>query len=376
MSRGRIVSIQTTAERGGAEYANVDLLAGLKRRGHDVVLLTNLPDLVVGTSVPARPLHIGPKLARRSVARLALQLPLILLRLVFALRAERPAVTILNFKKEQLLCALLPRRLTGEIVWIEWGPVPPPMRRGPARSLYALAARRARAVLAVSAGTAQTVRNTGVPDANVLVIPDLVNLHEVAFDACARERARSALGVDDQTLVVGCIARFQRRKRTDVLIDAMAHLDDGVLLLLAGEGEEEPALRERAARYGERVRFVPNVRGHVEEFLSGCDLLAFAPSPTEADKPRVIVMAQLAGLPIVATHPEGAGVLREPGLGTIVSPHNDPGAVAAVLVEYRSDPQRRRREGEAASRAIRESFDPEATLGRVEEALGVSRSDV
>ena len=47
----RIVSIQTTDERGGAEYANVDLLQALRSRGHDVVLLTNVPDIAADTGV-------------------------------------------------------------------------------------------------------------------------------------------------------------------------------------------------------------------------------------------------------------------------------------------------------------------------------------
>jgi glycosyltransferase involved in cell wall biosynthesis len=377
VARGRIVSILTTSERGGAEYANVDMLEALRARGHDVVLLTDLPDLTIGTRVHSRPVRIGPKLGRSSAVRLGAMAPLLLVRIARALRRERPiAALLVNFKKEQLLCSLLPRRLTGEIVWIEWGPVPGPMRRGPARSLYALAARRARRVLAVSQGTADTVLDTGIPAEKVVTIPDLVNLHGVEFDPQARTRARTAWGVGEQTLVLGCISRFQRRKRNDVLIDAMSHLDGDVLLLLSGEGEEEPALRARAGVCGERVRFVPNVRGHVEEFLSGCDLLAFAPSPTEADRPRVIVMAQLIGLPVLATHPEGAASVRESGGGTIVSPHNDPRAYAAAVAAYRDDPERRRREGEAARHSIRESYDPEGTLRRIEAALGVNRPAV
>jgi glycosyltransferase involved in cell wall biosynthesis len=372
VGRGHIISIQTTSERGGAEYANVDLLNALIERGHDVALLTNSPQLAAGTNVRVIELDIGPKLGRRSAARVILQAPRTLLRLARALRAERPVAAVLvHFKKEQLLCSLLPRRLTGEIVWVEWGPVPPPMRRWPARLLYALAARRARRILAVSQGTGDTVVCAGVPREKVIVLPDLVNLHRVEFDADARARTRSSWGAGEQTLVMGCVSRFQMRKRNDVLIDAMAHLDGDVLLVLAGEGEEEQALRERAAPYGERVRFVPNVRGHVEEFLSACDLLAFAPSPTEADRPRVIVMAQLVGLPIVATHPEGADVLRAPGMGTIVSPHNDPRAYAAAIAVYRDDPQLRRRESEAARRRILESYDPDETLSMVEQALGL-----
>ena len=235
----RIVSILTTHERGGAEYASVDLLAALQARGHDVVLVTNLSELAIGTDVPVRTLDLGPKLARRSVASVLLRAPLVLKRMVRALRSARPVgVTLVHFKKEQLLSALLPRRLSGRLVWIEWGPVPPPLRRGPARALYALAARRAHRILAVSQGTGDTIVATGVPCAKVTVMPDLVNLHSVEFDAAARAATRQAWGVAEHTLVVGCIARLQRRKRTDVLIDAMAYIDGDVLLVIAGEGEE------------------------------------------------------------------------------------------------------------------------------------------
>ena len=166
------------------------------------------------------------------------------------------------------------------------------------------------------------------------------------------------------------ISRFQRRKRNDVVIDAMAHLDGDVLLVIAGEGDQEQELRERAAPYGGRVRFVPNVRGHVEAFLSACDLLVFAPSPTEGE-PRVIVMAQLVGIPVIATDPEGATGLIPDGGGTIVSPSHDPHALAVVLARYRDDPQRIRREGEHARAATLQSHDPERTLLAVERALGV-----
>jgi len=374
MRRDRLVSILTTSERGGAEYANVDLLAALAARGHDVVLLTNLPDLVAGTDVPARRLDLGPKLARRSALDVLVRAPLILLRLTRALRGERPlAGTLLHFKKEQLLCSLLPRRLTGTIVWFEWGPVPPPMRHGPGRLLYALAARRAHQIMAVSKGTADTIVSAGVPSGKVSVIPDLVNLHEVSFDAAGRERLRRSWGAGERTLVVGCIARFQRRKRNDVVIDAMAHLDGDVLLVMAGEGDEEQALRERAAPYGERVRFVSNVRGWVDAFLSACDLLAYAPSPTEADKPRVIVMAQLVGLPVLATDPEGAESVRISGAGAIVSPHNDPYAFARAIMEYRDDPERRDREAKFARNTGRASYDPEPALWAVESAFGLPK---
>lgn len=368
---GRIVSVQTTTERGGAEYANVDLLEALSARGHDVVLLTNDIELAAGTSVPVCRLELGPKLSRRTKLTVLLRAPLSLARLTRSLRAQRPvAVVMAHFKKEQLLCALLPPRVAPNVVWAEWGPVPPPMRSGPARLVYALAARRASGIMAVSEGTRRSIVQAGVPETKVEVVPNLVDVHSVRPDPRARERLRGLWRAGTDTLVIGCISRFQRRKRNDVVIDAMAYVSGEVLLVMAGEGDMEAALRERAEPYGEHVRFEPNVRGHVEEFLSACDVLVFAPSPTEGE-PRVIVMSQLVGVPVIATDSEGAEGLIPPGGGTIVSPSHDPHALGAALEAYRVDRERCRREGEIARAATLESHDPERTLQAIERLLGV-----
>ncbi len=86
----RIVSIQTTSERGGAEYANVDLLEALRQRGHDVLLVTNVPDIAAKTGVPVLPIDLGPKLSKRSVGLLLLRSPQNLLKLIGVLRRTRP----------------------------------------------------------------------------------------------------------------------------------------------------------------------------------------------------------------------------------------------------------------------------------------------
>jgi glycosyltransferase involved in cell wall biosynthesis len=369
----RIVSMQTTSERGGAEYANVDLLEALAERGHDVLLLTNLPEIAADTGFAVREIDLGPKLSRRSLFRLMLRAPLLLTRVGRALHASRPVGTlVLHFKKEQLLCSLLPRRLTGRIVWAEWGPLPAQLRRGPGRWAYSLAARRVSRVMAISAGTRRTVVEAGVPAARVEIVPTLIDAEHVRFDASSRERLREQWGVQEDTLVVGCMSRFQRRKRNDVVIDAAAHLQGDVLLILAGEGEQEGLLRDRATPYGDRVRFAPNVRGHAEAFLSACDLLVFAPSPTEGE-PRSIVMAQLVGVPVIATDAEGTEGLIEKGGGAIVSPPHDPLALAALIDAYRTDPARRLREGYTAREKAIARHDPEQTLDRIETLLGVSR---
>jgi len=350
----------------------VDLLEALRQRGHDVTLATNLPDLADGTGVPVQDIDLGPKLSSRTRRAVLRGAPRLLWRMAQLLWRDRPvAATLVHFKKEQLLIALLPARLTGRIVWAEWGPVPPALRRGLPRRLYALAGRRASAVLAVSEGTRRTVVAAGLEPGKVAVVPNFIDIDTVSYDSRGREDLRSQWGADRSTFVIGCISRFQRRKRNDVVIDSLAALDGDVILVLAGEGDEEPALRRRAEPYGDRVRFVGGVRGNVEAFLSACDVLVFAPSATEG-APRVIAMAQLVGVPVIATDPEGAADMIRPGGGTIVSPPHDPRALAEALIAYRDDPARRRREVECAREAALRQYDPARILGIVERSLGVT----
>jgi glycosyltransferase involved in cell wall biosynthesis len=351
--RGRqlhVVSVQTSGELGGAEYANVELLNALRGYGADVKLLSDQSALVAGTEVPFTEIDLGPKIKRSTLRRVAFGSHRWLWRLSRALAREARRspidVTVLHFKKEQLMSALLPRRLTGAIVWAEWGPLPEPLGRGLARRVYVTAARRADLIVAVSQSTRASLINAGVPAAKVIVIDNIVDGGEVFFDAAARERYRREWGADEQTLVLGCISRLNASKRNDVLVDAMAYLPENVTLVIAGDGEDEAALRARAAPYRGRVRFLPTPRGYVHEVLSACDLAIFAPQRMEG-APRAIIFGQLCERAVIASGPEGARDMVLPGTGSIASPAHDPRALAACIEEYRADPDRRAKEGRA-----------------------------
>ncbi len=360
-----IVSVQTSGERGGAEYANVELLSGLRARGAAVRLLSDQPALVSGTEVPVTAIELGPKIKRMTVRRVALGFAPWWWRMRRALAREarhrRIDVTLVHFKKEQLMAALLPRRMTGAVVWAEWGPLPEPLTHGPARLLYLAASRRARLIVAVSQSTRVSLLAAGVPARKVVVIDNLVDADAVAFDAAARERLREAWGVDDQTLVLGCVSRLSASKRNDVIVGAMAYLPEQVVLVFAGEGAHEQELRAQAAPYGSRVRFLPTPRGYVHEVLSACDLAVFAPQPLEG-APRAIIFGQLCERPVIATAPEGARDMIAPGTGSIVSPAHDPSALARCIETYRDDPERREREGRAGRALARARYDQATVL--------------
>jgi glycosyltransferase involved in cell wall biosynthesis len=368
----KVVSLISSDAKGGAEFAAVAMLDALAERGHETVLLSNHIDLVDGTRVQARQVDLGAKLSRRTWAALAVRWPLVLGRIQRALSGEAPYDALLvHFKKEQLLAAMLPRRLRPVLAWAEWGPVPRQFSRGVPRRLYARAAKPVTAVMAISEGTRRSVIALGVSPAKVAVVPNAMRTGEIRFDQAGRRRVRERLGIGPEDFVVGCISRFHPKKRNDVLVDAVARLGDGTRLIMAGEGETEHELRRQAERLGVRADFMVTPRDEVGAVLSAFDVSVFCPSPTEG-APRAVIIAMLAGRPCVSTGSEGVVDLIEPGTGVIVTPDNDVDALVVALESYRSDPERRAREGERArSRAVAR-FDAPVVAEQVERLLAGS----
>ena len=367
----KIVSVLTTASQGGAEFAAVQMLDALAARGHEAVMLSNLAGIVRDTRVRERPIALGPKLSARTWPALLGGAPVLRERLRRALRMEAPYdVLLVHFKKEQLLASTLPAGLRPVLAWAEWGPVPFPLRHGPPGRLYRRAGAKADVILAISQETQRTVVAAGVPADRVHVIPNIVIADEVRFDADARARVRSELGIPEQAFVIGCISRFNTKKRNDVAVSAALHLNADangapVHLVMAGEGETEPELRSQSAALGDRAHFLPTPGDRVPELLSAFDASVFCPSPTEG-APRAIILAMLAERPCVATGPEGATGLLIPGTGAIADPENDPVAVAALLRGYRDDPARARAEGAAARARAAALHDADSITARIE----------
>lgn len=370
----KIVSVMTTRSRGGAEFAAVELLDALCARGHEAVMLSDQPEIGRDTAVAVRPLEIGPKLSARTWPGLALRWPRLRRELVEALRREAPYdVLLVHYKKEQLLAGGLPPELRPALAWCEWGPVPYPMRRGLPRRAYLRAARDVAAVLAISQDTAENLADVGVDPARIHVVPNAMRADEIDFTAEGRARVRAEQGIPADALVVGCISRFNHKKRNDVVVDAVAMLDDPrVHLVMAGDGEMEDDLRARAAALGDRAHFLPTPGRDVADVLSAFDIDVFCPSPTEG-QPRAIILGMLARRPVLSTGPEGAAAMLRTEFGAIAEPEHDAAALAALLRPYLDDPERAEREGEAARRHAETTYGASVIAERVERLLLAAR---
>jgi glycosyltransferase involved in cell wall biosynthesis len=371
----KIVSVMTTDSPGGAEFAAMEMLEALRQRGHDTVMLTDMPSMARDTQVAVRPIALGPKLSVGSWPGLALRWPSLRARLRAALRAEAPYdVLLVHYKKEQLLAGMLPADLRRDVVWAEWGPVPFPMRKGPPRRAYLRAGERAALVMAISEGTKRSVADVGVPDEKIVVVPNVMRADEIRFSEPGRARVRGELGIGADAFVVGCISRFHPKKRNDVVVQAVRELDDErVHLILAGSGETEQELRELAAPLGERVHIIPTPGAEVPDVLSAFDVSVFCPSPTEG-APRAVILGMLASRPCLSTGAEGVADMIRPEFGAIASPENEPGPLRDLIAPYLEDPGRVAREGAAAREYAERTYAAPVVAERIEQLLQGARS--
>ena len=125
------------------------------------------------------------------------------------------------------------------------------------------------------------------------------------------------------------MGRLQARKGVDLLVHAFARAarGNGVSLVVAGDGPEEAALRERAAALGlgNRVQYVGRVEGDAKTWLLRHAIASAIPSRISEGFPLSLLESFAAGRPVIGT--------RIPGLEELIEPERTGLLVAADAVE-------------------------------------------
>lgn len=163
-------------------------------------------------------------------------------------------------------------------------------------------------------------------------------------------------------VVIGTIARHDPVKGLDVLLDALATVDD-VQAVLIGNGEERENLVAQRARLGldDRVEFreIPWDQ-RASDQLPGFDIFVL-PSRLEGF-PVSIMEAMLAGVPVIATDVGSVRESVDDGVTGLIVPPEDPAALAGAIAELATDPERRAAMGDAARAVGVARFSVEATV--------------
>lgn len=149
---------------------------------------------------------------------------------------------------------------------------------------------------------------------SVFFVPNGIELPRFRMDETVRERMRHAYCLEN-SFVIGHVGRLCYQKNQSFLLDVFFEINKlhpETCLLLAGEGEDEQALRLKAKKLeiADRVLFL-GAREDVEAVYWMMDLFLF-PSVFEGFGIAVLE-AQAAGLPVICSDrvPEEACVMKD-----------------------------------------------------------------
>lgn len=196
---------------------------------------------------------------------------------------------------------------------------------------------------------------------------DLRRFDPARWSPADRARVRASLGVQDDQIVVGCVARLVAEKGYPELFDAMAGLDADryVLVCVGGEDPDKPdalspTVLDRARAAG--VRLLGH-RDDVDALYAAMDLFVLA-SHREGF-PRAAIEAAASGLPVIATDVRGCRQVVDHGVTGLLVPVRAPAALATAIERLGGDEPLRARMAAAARRRAEAEFDEDRVVARV-----------
>ena len=179
-----------------------------------------------------------------------------------------------------------------------------------------------------------------------------------ALDSAARLRARKALDISDDAIVITTVGRLTAIKQQALFLEMAADVaaHPRAMFLIVGDGELREALEAQTAAAGltERVRFL-GWRGDLDVVYGATDV--FALTSRNEGTPVALIEAMASGVCAVSTDVGGVGdVITSPEAGVLV-PFGDRAALSAAVSELVASGSRRESMGGAGRNAVRSRFD-------------------
>jgi glycosyltransferase involved in cell wall biosynthesis len=233
------------------------------------------------------------------------------------------------------------------------------------RSMILWAARRAAALVTVSAALKTALTQLGVDAGKISVLRNGVDTR--LFHPVDRASQRARLGLTGTVLLI--VGNLLALKGHDLVLRALREFSDARLLII-GEGREELNLKRLASALGigDRVTFLGAMpQEPLAEYYGAADALVLASS--REGWPNVLLEAMACGTPVVSTRVGGTPeIVAAPEAGVLMDERSVHGIVEALHRLFRNYPDRE------LTRRYAERFGwDETTSGQLkvfEDALG------
>jgi UDP-glucose:(heptosyl)LPS alpha-1,3-glucosyltransferase len=305
---------------GGAEAYLLRLAAELSRRGHELVLFSDVrwPDCALATHGLQidRPI-VSASSPRQFADRIEAARNQHALDLLFSL--ERLWSCDVYRAGDGVHAAWLERRALFEPAWQPFLRRLNPKHRQILKLERALFTGGAKRIIANSGMVKQEiVQFFGTPAGRIDIIYN--GLPPLDIPPNARREVRAELGLTEADYVALFVGSGWERKGLRYAIEAVRQTP-GVILLVAGRGKTSGLLS------GERVRFL-GPRNDVPRLLAAADVFIL---PTLYDPfSNASLEALAAGLPVITTEANGFAEIIQSGIETVPSPGSIEGLSAAL----------------------------------------------
>jgi glycosyltransferase involved in cell wall biosynthesis len=219
--------------------------------------------------------------------------------------------------------------------------------------------------LCVGTGVAvEVIRRGLVAPERVRTIGVTVDGHAATRTPESKRRARQALGLPEDALVVGAVGRLAYQKAPQDFVAALERIGRrDVVGVWVGDGELAGDIRRAIRLVAPPAEVIlAGERADVTDLLPAFDVFAL-PSRYEG-LPVAIVEAMVAGVPVVATAVNAVSDVVVPGVTGLLVPPARPDLLAtavAYLLDHRGEAEAM---AKAARKHVSDTHSPEA-LGRV-----------
>ncbi|MBD3168992.1 MAG: glycosyltransferase [candidate division Zixibacteria bacterium] len=159
---------------------------------------------------------------------------------------------------------------------------------------------------------------------------------------------RRELGIGEDTILVGSIARMVPVKNHALLVDAAARIkSNNIKFVIVGDGQLRDAVERKIRDEGLEDKFIfTGFRRDLEKIYSGLDISVI--SSLNEGLPVAVIESMTAGVPVVSTDVGGVRELIDDGVNGYVVPSLNPVELARKIEKLSQDNEKRNEFGALA----------------------------